>query len=157
MCNFCGFSSRFSKFCFHSFILSCWFEAFSLALAVLFLLLTWFIVCHANLDCLSSTESLILSIWFCIYSVCSFRYMLANSFCAFFSFKAFVFVEFFLLYLEAVYMSARFSLTANVSHGTLDLVLSFVGMHFASSFGVRISVFFCRSSNLFLNANVYLS
>ena len=76
--TFGGFPSRFSKCYFHSFILSCWFVVFSLALAVLFLLLTSFIVCHAILDCLSSTESLILSIWFCMYSVCSFRYMLAN-------------------------------------------------------------------------------
>ena len=79
--TFGGFPSRFSKCCFHGFILSCWFVAFSLALAVLFLLLTSFIVCHIILDCLSSTESLILSTWFCMYSVCSFRYMLANSFC----------------------------------------------------------------------------
>ena len=57
-----------------------------------FLLLTLFIVCHAILDCLSSTESLILSIWFCMYSVCSFRYMFPNSFCAFFSFRAFALV-----------------------------------------------------------------
>ena len=35
----------------HSFILSCWFVAFSLALVVLFLLLTSFIVCHAIRDC----------------------------------------------------------------------------------------------------------
>ena len=82
--TFGGFPSRFSKCCFHSFILSCWFVAFSLALDVLFLLLTSFIVCPAFLDCLSSTESLILSIWFCMYFVCSFRYMLVNSFCAFF-------------------------------------------------------------------------
>ena len=81
--TFGGFPCRFSKCCFHSFILSCWFVAFSLALAVVFLLLTSFIVCQAILDCLSSTESLILSIWFCMYSICSFRYMLANSFCAF--------------------------------------------------------------------------
>ena len=82
--TFGGFPNRFSKCCFHSFILSYWFVAFNLALAVLFFLLTSFIVCHAILDCLSSTESLILSIRFCMYSVCSFRYMLANSFCAFF-------------------------------------------------------------------------
>ena len=86
----------------------------------------------------------------------------------FFSFRAFEFVEFFLLHLEAVFTCARFSQTANVSHGTLDLVLSFVGMHFAadsrcaytkfsySSFGVRIFVF-CSASNLFLNAHTYLS
>ena len=126
--TFGEFPGRFSKCCFHSFILSCWFVAFSFALAVLFLLLTSFIVCHAILDCLSSTESLILSIWFCMYSDCSFRYMLANSFCAFLSFRAFVFVGFFLLHLEAVFTFARFSQTVNVSHGTLDLVLCFVGI-----------------------------
>ena len=88
---FGGFPSKFSKCCFHSFILSCWFAALSFALAVFFLLLTSFIVCHAILDCLSSTESLILSIWFLMYSVCSFIYMPANWYCAVFSFKAFVF------------------------------------------------------------------
>ena len=81
--TFGGFPRRFSKCCFHSFILSCWFAAFNFALDVLFLLLTSFIVCQAILDCLSSTESLILSIWFCMYSVCSFRYMPANWYCAF--------------------------------------------------------------------------
>ena len=131
--TFGGFPSIFSKCCFHSFILSCRFVALYLALAVLFLLITSFIVCHAILDCLSCTESLILFIWFCMYSVCSFRYMFANSFCTFFSFRAFVFVGFFLLHLEAVFTSARFSLTANVSHGTLDLVVSFVGMYFANA------------------------
>ena len=92
--TFGGFPSRFSKCCFHSFILS-WLAAFNFALAVLFLLLTSFIVCQAILDCLSSTESLILSIWFCLYSVCSFRYMPANWYCDFSSFRAFVFVGFF--------------------------------------------------------------
>ena len=92
---FGGFPSKFSKCYFHSFILSCWFSAFSFALAVFFLLLTSFIVYKAILDCLSSTESLILSIWFWMYSVCSFTYMPANWYCAVFSFKAFVFVEFF--------------------------------------------------------------
>ena len=75
--------------------LSCWFAAFSFALTVLFLLLTSFIVCQAILDCLSSTETLILSIWFCMYSVCSFIYIPANWYCAVFSFRAFVFVGFF--------------------------------------------------------------
>ena len=84
---FGGVLSRFSKCYFHSFIRSCWLVAFSLALAVLFLPLTSFIVCHAILDCLSSAESLILSIWFCMYYVCSFRYMFANSFGAFFKFQ----------------------------------------------------------------------
>ena len=94
--TFGGFPRRFSKCCFHSFILSCWFAAFNFALVVLFLLLTSFIVCQAILDCLSSSESLILSIWFYMYFVCSFRYMPANWYCAFLSFRAFVFVGFFL-------------------------------------------------------------
>ena len=93
--TFGGFPSRFSKCCFHSFILFGWFAAFNFALAVLVLLLTSFIVCQAILDCLSSTKSLILSIWFCMYYVCSFRYMPANWYCAFFSFRAFVCVGFF--------------------------------------------------------------
>ena len=121
----------------------------------------------AILDCLSSTEFLILSIWFCMYSVRSFKYMLAKSFCAFLSFRALVLVSFFLLYLEAVFKSARFSLTANVSHGTLDLALCLVGMHSAatskwaltnfsySSFGECVSVF-CSTSNLSLSVNTYL-
>ena len=93
-----------------------------------FLLLTSFTVCCAILDCLSSTESLILSIRCRMYSACSFWYMQANSFCAFLSFKALVLVGFFLLHLEAVFTSTRFFLTANVSYGTLGLALCLVGM-----------------------------
>ena len=59
---FSGLPRRFLKCCSHSFTLSCWLAAFNFALAVLFLLLTSFTVCQAILDCLSSTESLILSI-----------------------------------------------------------------------------------------------
>ena len=76
--TFGEFLSKFSKCCFHSCIRSCWLVTFSLAFAMLFLLLTSFTICHAILDCLSSIESLILLIWFCMYSVCSFRYILAN-------------------------------------------------------------------------------
>ena len=160
--------SKFSKCCFHSCIRPCWLVAFSSAFAVHYLLLTSFIIWHAILDCLSSTESLILSIWFWMYSVFSFRYMLAKSFCAFLSFRAWVLVGFFLLHLEAAFTSARFFLTANVSHGTLGLAFCFVGMHSAaaskwaltkfsySSFGVCVSVF-CCASNLFLSVNAYLS
>ena len=75
--------SKFTKCCFHSCIRSFSLVSFSLAFSVLFLLLTSFIVYHAILGCLSSTKSLILFIWFCMYSVCTFRYMLANPFCAF--------------------------------------------------------------------------
>ena len=166
--TFRGFPSKFSKWCFHRCIRFCWQVAFGLAFVVLFLLLTSFTVCHAILDCLSSTEFLILSIWFCMYSVCSFKYMLANSFSAFLSFTALVLVGFFLLHLEAIFTFARLSLTANVSHGTLCLNLCLVGMHSAatskwaltkfsySSFGKCVSVF-CSASNFFLNAKAYLS
>ena len=166
--TFGGFPNKFSKCYFHRYIRSCWLVAFSLAFVVLFFLLTSFTVCHAILDYLSSTESLIVSNWFCMYSVCSFRYMLANSFCAFLSFRALILVEFLLLHLEVVFTSACFFLTTNVSHGTLGLVLCLVGMHSAvaslwaltkflySSFGVCVSVF-CSASNLFLNVNAYLS
>ena len=47
----------------------------------------------------------------------------------FLSFRTLILVEFFLLHLEAVFMSARFFLTVNVSHGTLGLSLCLVGMH----------------------------
>ena len=60
--TFGGFHSKFSKCRFHACIRSCWMAAFSLALAVLSLLLTPFSVCHAIQDYLSSTESLILLI-----------------------------------------------------------------------------------------------
>ena len=88
--------------------------------------------------------------------------MLANSFCAFLSFRALVLVGVFLLHLEAVFTSARVSLTANVSH---DLALCLVGMHSVaaskwaltkfsySSFGVCVSVSSCYASCLFLNVN----
>ena len=69
--TFGGFPSRFWKCCFRNFIRFCWFVDFSLALAVLFLLLTSFIVCHDILDFLTFSEFLILSILFCMYSVCS--------------------------------------------------------------------------------------
>ena len=131
--TFRGFPRKFSKCCFHSYILSSWLVVFSLAFAMLFLLLTMFTVCHAILDCISSTESLILLIWFCMYSVYSFRYMLANSFCTFLSFRALILVGFFLLHSEAVFKSAWFFLTTNVSHGTLGLALYLVGMHSAAT------------------------
>ena len=68
---FGGFPSRFSKCCFHSFILSGWFAAFSFASAVFFLLLTSFIVCQSILDCLSSTV------------VSNLIYLILNVFCLF--------------------------------------------------------------------------
>ena len=65
--TFWGFPSKFSKCCFHRCIRSAWLVASGLVFAVFFLLLTSFIVFHAILNCLSSTESLILLISFCVY------------------------------------------------------------------------------------------
>ena len=130
--TFGGFPSKFLKCCFHSCIHSSWLVAFSLAFRVLFLLFTSFTVYHTILDWLSSSESLIL-IWFCMYAVHSFRYMLANSFFAFLSFRALVLVGFFQLHLEAVSHLHAFFLTANVSHDTLDLALCLDGMHSAAA------------------------
>ena len=123
-----------------------------------------------------STESLILLIWFCMYSVCSFRYTLVNLFCAFLSFLVLILVGFLLLRREAVFTSALFFLTANVSYGTLGLVLYLVGMHYAaaaaaaaavskgaltkysySSFEVGVSDISWSASHLFLSINVNLS
>ena len=70
--TFGGFPSKSSNCCFHSCIRSSWMVAFSLAFTVLFLLLTSLNVYHTILDCLSSTESLFLSIRFCMYSVFCF-------------------------------------------------------------------------------------
>ena len=103
--TFGGFPSKFSKCCSHNCIHSCWLVAFSFAFAVLFLLLTSCTVWHPILDCLSTIESLNVLIWFCMYCICSFRYILANLFCAFLSFRALILVEFLLLHLEAVEFS----------------------------------------------------
>ena len=105
---FRSFPSKFWKCCYHKCIHSSSLVTFSLALTVLFLLFTLFTICHAILNCLSSTEFLILLIWFCRYSVCSFRYMLVNSFWAFLSFWALILVGFLLLHREAVFTSAYF-------------------------------------------------
>ena len=121
--TFGEFPSKFSKCCFHNCIRSCSLVAFSLAFTVLFLQHSSFTVCHYILDCLSSTKSLILSIWFCMYSVCSFLYLIAKSCCAFLNFSALVLVGFFLLHLEAVSTSSHFFLTVNASQGTLWLAL----------------------------------
>ena len=155
--------------CFLRCIYSSWLAAFSLALTVLFFLLTPFTVCHTILDCLSSTESRIFLIWFCMYSVCSFKYTLVNPFCAFLSFYVVILVGFLLFLREAIFTSARFFRTANVSHGTLGLDLCLVGMHSATasklaltkfsylSFAVSVSDISCSASNLFLSVYVYIS
>ena len=104
-----------------------------------------------------------------MYFACSFSYILANSFCAFLCFKALELVGYFLSYLEAFFTSARFFLTANLSHGTLGSTLCLVGMPSAAaskwaltkfpylSFGVCASDISCCALNLFLSVNVDLS
>ena len=125
---------------------SCWFVAFNFALAVLFLLLTSFIVCQAILDCLSSTESY-LSDFVCILSVLLDICLLID------------FVPFLVLG-HLCLLGSSYS---------LYLVLGFVGIHFGAasrcaltkfsflSFGVLFSVFSCSVSNFFLNSSTYLS
>ena len=56
------FPRRILKCSFPIYIHSLWLAAFSFALEVFFLLLTFNTVCHAIRDCLSSTEFLILLI-----------------------------------------------------------------------------------------------
>ena len=73
--------SRFLKFCFYKCIRSSWLIAFSLTLAVIFLLLTSFSDCHAILDFLSSTESLILLIWSWMCSFCFLLFFFFFGFC----------------------------------------------------------------------------
>ena len=155
------FLSRFLKCSFHISIHSSGLAAFSLALNVFFLLLTLFTVCHVIWDCLSSTESLILLIWFWMYSICFFCNALI-------SFWALTLVGFLLLHRVAIFTLSRFFLIANVSHGILCLVLSLVGMHSTaasmwtlmkflySSFGVSVLDISWGAQNLFLSVIVYL-
>ena len=166
---FGGFSSKFLTCCFHRYIRSSWLAAFSFAVTLLFLLLASFTVCQATQDCLSSTESLILLVWFCMYSDCSFRYAYINSFCSFLSIWVLILFGFLLLHKEAIFTSVRFFLTDNVSHGTLGFVLCLGGMHSAavskwaltkfsySLLGVCASDNSWSASNFFLSFNVYLS
>ena len=69
--TFGGFPSRFSKCCFHSLILSCWFAAFSFALAVLFLF-TNFVYCLPGYPRLSI-----------FHRVSNLIYLILNVFCLF--------------------------------------------------------------------------
>ena len=167
--TFGGFPSKLSKRCFYRCIRSSWLVAFCLSFAVLFILLTSFTVCHAIVDCLSSTESRILLIWFCMSSICSFRYRLVDSFDAFSSFWAFVLFGLCPMVGKAIFTSETFFLTSNISHRTLESALCLVVMNSAAvwkwaltkfsyaSFRVRVSDISWGASNLFLSVNVYLS
>ena len=157
-----GFPRSFWKWSFHFCSLSFWLVAFSFDLEVPFLPLILLTVCHANRDCLSSTDCLILSICACIYSVCSFLYVLVSSIWAFLRLCILVIVGFVLLCWTAFLILFLFSLTASVSQGTERLALSSVGTHsdaasrwaltkfLYSSFGVKLSDVSWRISNYFL-------
>ena len=144
-----NFPSRFLKSSFHICIHSSWLAAFSLALEMLLLILTSLTVCHVNWDCLSSTEFLILLIWFWLYSICSFWYALIISLCAFLTFWALTLSGFLLLHRDAVFMWSRFFLTANVSNGTLCLIFSLVCMHSAVAFMWVLTKFSYSSFGVF--------
>ena len=64
-----------------------------------------------------------------LYSICSFRYIIAYSFCDFLSFRVLILVGFLLLHLEVVFTSACFFPSTNVSYVILRIALSLVGMH----------------------------
>ena len=135
---------------------------------MLFLLISSFTVCYAILDCLSSTQSLILLIWFCMYSVCSFKYTY-SLFSAFLSFWA--------LILIGLHIGMRFSRlhaflradvkTANVTQGTLSLAICFVSA-FCSRYNVGIDEvllfviwskcfwYFLKCIEILVRVNVYL-
>ena len=66
------FPSRFLKCSFHFKSLFSWLTAFTFALEVLFYSFFSFTFWHANCDCLSSTEFLILLMWPWMYSSFSF-------------------------------------------------------------------------------------
>ena len=117
------FPRRFMKCSFPMCNRSSCLATFSLALEVLFLLLTFFTICLAIRDCITSTEFLILLIWHWMYFICSFWYAL-SSFLWVFSFWALVLVGFLLLYRDAVFTLSRFFWTTNVSHWNLCLVIS---------------------------------
>ena len=94
--TFGGFPCRFPKCCFHSFILSCLFAAFSFALAVL-LPSTHIVYCLPGYPRLPIFHWVSILIYLILYVFCRFLYiyMLADWYCAVFSFRAFVFVGFF--------------------------------------------------------------
>ena len=72
---FGGFPSKFSKCCFHSFILSCWFAAFSFALAVLSS--THFVYCLPGYPRLSIFHRVSYLIYLILNVFCVFLYIYA--------------------------------------------------------------------------------
>ena len=164
--TFGGFPGKFLKCCFHSCIRSSWLACFQFSFhsAIPSANFVYCLPCYPGLSVFNRVSNLIDLI---LYAFCSFRYTLANSFCAFLSFWALILVGFHLLHLEAVFMSARFFLSANVFHETLGLALCLVGMHSAaaswwtltkfsySSFGVGVSDFSCSASTLYGKTTIH--
>ena len=73
---FGGFPSKFSKCCFHSFILSCWFAALSFALAVFFSS-AHFVYCLPGNSRLSIFHRVSNLIYLILYVFCLFLYIYA--------------------------------------------------------------------------------
>ena len=150
------FPSRFLKCSFHKCIRSSLLAAFNLALEVFFVLFTSFTVCLTIWDFfLSSTEFLILFIRLWMYSVCSFKYALDRSVCAFIRFWAQAWVGFILLHRDADFTLTHFFLTAKVSHGTQYFDFSLFGMHSAAASMWTLTKF--SFSSLGANVSEYVS
>jgi len=99
-----AFPRSFWGWSFHFWSLSFWLVAFSFDLEVLFLSLILFTVCHANRDCLSSTDYLILFICTWMYSIWSFLYVLVRSIWPFLRLCRLVLVGFVLLHWSAFFI-----------------------------------------------------
>ena len=148
---------------FHFWSLSSWLKAFSFALKVFFLLIS-FTISHANHECLSSIEFLILLIWPSTYSVCSFWNVWVLSRL---SFWVLVFLEFLLSTKDAFFFMLScfflncYRLMKNFTFG------SWFGIRSAATsiciikfsyllFEVCLSDVSWKISNLFLTVTIYL-
>ena len=77
---------------------------------------------------------------------------------AFLSFGAFAFWGFPILSKDAIFISSRFSLTTSDPHGTLNLVLGLIGIHFAvGSDQVDIIVIQCMGFRFLLKSIEFVS
>ena len=148
--TFGDFPSKFLKCCSHRSTHPSWLAAFCIAHTLLFLQLTSFTVCHIILDCLSSTETVILLIWSWKCSGCSFRYVLVSSLYAFLGFWALALVGFLLLHRDAVFTSSRFFLAAKIFQGIICLALRLVGMHSTAASMWALTKFSYSSFGVFL-------
>ena len=122
--------------------------------------------CYKKLSIFNWVTNLIDLIFyvFCL----SFMYTLVYSCCAFRNFLPLILVGF-LLCIEKRFYVSMFFLTTSVSHGTLGLVICFIGIHSVAaskwaltkfslkSFTVGVSQISLSESNVFFSINVYLS